>query len=59
MANVLIIQGRAVGEPELALIGGLLASHPEWNRTRLSRVTGSEQSVLTVFMLGTFSLVVV
>jgi hypothetical protein len=37
MANVLIIQGRAVDEPELALIGGLLASHPDWNRTRLSR----------------------
>jgi hypothetical protein len=37
MANVQIIQGRAVGEPELALIGGLLSTHPEWNRTRLSR----------------------
>jgi hypothetical protein len=37
MANVLIIQGRAVGESELALIGGLLSTHPSWNRTRLSR----------------------
>jgi len=37
MANVLVIQGRAVGEPELDLIRGLLATHPDWNRTRLSR----------------------
>jgi hypothetical protein len=37
MANVLVIQGRAVGESELDLIRGLLASHPDWNRTRLSR----------------------
>ena len=37
MANVLVIQGRAVGESELDLIRGLLSTHPGWNRTRLSR----------------------
>ena len=33
----MIIQGRQIGEEELNLIRGLLASNPDWNRTRLSR----------------------
>jgi hypothetical protein len=37
MASVLVIQGREVGESDLDLIRGLLATHPGWNRTRLSR----------------------
>lgn len=37
MSHVMIMQGRQIGEGDLALIRGLLASHPDWNRTRLSR----------------------
>jgi len=37
MANIRIIQGRQIGEGEIDLIRDLLAAHPEWNRTRLSR----------------------
>lgn len=33
----MIIQGRQITEGELNLIRGLLASNPDWNRTRLSR----------------------
>jgi len=33
----MVMQGRQIGEADLALIRGLLASHPDWNRTRLSR----------------------
>jgi hypothetical protein len=32
-----VIQGRALGETDVALIQGLMAEHPEWHRTRLSR----------------------
>ncbi len=31
------MQGREVGESDIGLIGELLAAHPDWNRTRLSR----------------------
>jgi len=37
MANAMVMQGRRLGEPDLELIRGLLAAHPAWNRTRLSR----------------------
>src|SRR5208337_3598656 len=37
MDNSLIIQGRQVGPAELAQVRGLLASHPDWSRYRLSR----------------------
>ena len=37
MANIRIIQGRKIGEEEIDLIRDLMAAHPEWNRTRLSR----------------------
>jgi len=37
MARVMVMQGRQIGEGDLALIGDLLAAHPDWNRTRLSR----------------------
>lgn len=37
MAQVRIIQGRRIGDVELALIRSLLASNPDWHRTRLSR----------------------
>ena len=37
MAHVMVMQGRQIGEGDLALIRGLLDAHPEWNRTRLSR----------------------
>ena len=37
MANIRIIQGRKIGEGEIDLIRDLMAAHPEWNRTRLSR----------------------
>ena len=33
----MVMQGRPIGEGDLALIGDLLAAHPDWNRTRLSR----------------------
>ena len=33
----MFIQGREIGKPEIDLIVGLLAEHPLWNRTRLSR----------------------
>ena len=33
----MVMQGRQIGEGDLALIRGLLDAHPEWNRTRLSR----------------------
>ncbi len=33
----MIIQGRQIAEGELNLVRGLLASNPDWNRTRLSR----------------------
>jgi len=31
------LQGRCIGPPELALIRGFLAEHPDWTRYRLSR----------------------
>ena len=37
MASIRIIQGRQIGEGEIELIRDLMAAHPEWNRTRLSR----------------------
>lgn len=37
MGSILYIQGRRLGDSDLALIFRLLAEHPEWNRTRLSR----------------------
>ncbi len=37
MARVMVMQGRQIGEGDLDLIRGLLASNPDWNRTRLSR----------------------
>ena len=37
MASVMVIQGRQVGEGDLDLIRDLLAAHPDWTRTRLSR----------------------
>jgi len=33
----MIMQGRQIAEEDLFLVRGLLASHPDWNRTRLSR----------------------
>lgn len=33
----MFIQGREIGKPEIDLIVDLLATHPLWNRTRLSR----------------------
>ena len=32
-----IIQGRCIADADIALIRGLLADHPDWNRCRLSR----------------------
>ena len=32
-----VIQGRRIGSSEVALIRGLLADNPCWNRSRLSR----------------------
>ena len=37
MANVQTIQGRAIGESDLDLIGGLLGTYPDWHRTRNDR----------------------
>ncbi len=37
MARVMVMQGRHISEGDLDLIRGLLAAHPDWNRTRLSR----------------------
>lgn len=37
MANTMVMQGRRLGDPDLELVRGLLAAHPAWNRTRLSR----------------------
>jgi hypothetical protein len=37
MASVMVMQGRQIGERDLDLVRGLLTSHPDWNRTRLSR----------------------
>jgi hypothetical protein len=37
MASVMVMQGRHIGEREIDWMRGLLASHPDWNRTRLSR----------------------
>jgi hypothetical protein len=37
MASVVVMQGRQIGEQDVELVRGLLASHPNWNRTRLSR----------------------
>jgi hypothetical protein len=37
MASGMVIQGRQVGAGDLDLIRDLLAAHPDWNRTRLSR----------------------
>lgn len=31
------MQGRQIGEQDVDLVHGLLESHPDWNRTRLSR----------------------
>jgi hypothetical protein len=33
----MVMQGRLLGESDLELVRGLLAAHPDWNRTRLSR----------------------
>ena len=33
----MVMQGRQIAEEDLVLVRGLLASHPDWNRTRLSR----------------------
>jgi hypothetical protein len=33
----MVMQGRQIAMEDLELIRGLLASHPDWNRTRLSR----------------------
>jgi hypothetical protein len=33
----MVMQGRHIGEREIDWMRGLLASHPDWNRTRLSR----------------------
>ena len=33
----MVMQGRQIGEQDVELVRGLLASHPDWNRTRLSR----------------------
>jgi hypothetical protein len=37
MGNILCIQGRRLGDSDIALISRLLDEHPEWHRTRLSR----------------------
>lgn len=37
MASVRVMQGRRIGELDIASIRNLLAAHPDWNRTRLSR----------------------
>jgi hypothetical protein len=37
MADVMVMQGRKVGEADIGLIRDWLAAHPEWNRTRLSQ----------------------
>jgi len=37
MSEETIIQGRGIGQEEIGLIRRLLAEHPDWNRTRLSR----------------------
>jgi len=37
MASIMVMQGRQIGETELDLVRSLLATHPDWNRTRLSR----------------------
>jgi hypothetical protein len=37
MASVMVMQGRQIGGQDVELVRGLLASHPDWNRTRLSR----------------------
>jgi len=37
MNGSMVIQGRQIGQAEIDLIDGLLASHGEWHRTRLSR----------------------
>jgi len=37
MASVMVMQGRQIGEREIDWLRGLLGSHPDWNRTRLSR----------------------
>ncbi len=36
MARVMVMRGRPISEGDLALIGGLLAAHPDWDRTCLS-----------------------
>jgi len=37
MSNGMVIQGREIGEAELALIRGLMVRKPDWGRTRLSQ----------------------
>ncbi len=37
MENSLVIQGRQIGPAELKQVRGLLATHPDWSRYRLSR----------------------
>ncbi len=37
MASVRVMQGREIGEADIAMIRGLLDEHPEWHRSRLSR----------------------
>ncbi len=37
MKSSLIIQGKQIGADELATIRGLISSHPDWHRTRLSQ----------------------
>jgi len=37
MESPLTLQGRRIGEDELTTIRGLISSHPDWHRTRLSQ----------------------
>ena len=37
MEKTLVIQGRSIGPDELEQVRGLLATHPDWSRYRLSR----------------------
>jgi hypothetical protein len=37
MASGMVMQGRRLDESDMGMIRSLLAAHPDWNRTRLSR----------------------
>ncbi len=37
MASIMVMQGRKLDEADIGMIRGLMATHPGWNRTRLSR----------------------